>query len=182
MKLNKILSITDFSPEDIDISELEEIVNWLPINAAINLYIAQEGMVKTLHAANKCQEIISKLDRLIGSKEIEKNKAWAEAALIKSKNDTIKTAKDKEWFANSDENYIKVANDYVLAKAAKKYFESKADNFINWHFAFKIFLKRDMDLEDITPSSDSGYVVPSRTETRNDQPRPGQVVEIDFGG
>jgi len=122
-----------------------------------------------LEAQNLCQEKIVQIDRLIGFLESEKNKAWSDAALSKSKEAGYKTVKDKEWFAQADDTYIDAANKLVLAKACKKWLENKASYFSGWHYALKTFLKRDYGIEN---SSTIGYngvqaasgVLPSREE------------------
>ncbi len=141
------LSISNFSLKDIDISPIEEIINHLPKNGIVDPNIAEKGLLLTLEGQNLCQERIVQIDRLIGALESKKNKAWSEAALSKAKQEGYKTAKDKEWFAQSDDDYINVCNSLVLAKASKKWFENKAGYFLAWHYALKTFLKRDYSIE-----------------------------------
>lgn len=175
-KLNQHLDITEFSVSDIDITELEDIIAWLPQTGVFDLNIAEQGLVKALHAENACQEYIAKLDRYIGSQEAEKSRAWANAALSKAKAAGHKTAKDKEWFASADEDYIEVINTLVLAKAAKKWFENKAGYFRGWHYAFKTFLKRDYSLERLGNTSELGYNI----DTSSGQDHKGD--KLDLGG
>jgi len=146
-KFNKYIDISGFSVEEIDISELEDIIEWLPKNGTFDLNIAEQGLIKALHAEGVCQNVIVKIDKLIGLKEAEKARAWADAALNKAKVEGYKTAKDKEWFAAADDVYIGVVNQITVAKAAKRWFENKAGYFRSWHYAFKTFLKRDYSLE-----------------------------------
>jgi len=174
-KFQEHIDISGFSIQKIDVSQLEDILDWLPKNGAFDLNIAEEGLVKVLHAENTCQEIIAKLDRYIGAKESEKSQAWANAALKKAKAEGYTTAKDKEWFASADSDYVTVVNEITLARTAKKWFENKADYFRNWHYAFKTFLKRDYSLEKLGNTSDLGYNV----DTLED-PRP--MRKHDLGG
>jgi hypothetical protein len=141
------ISISDFSIEDIDTSEIDKLSDWLPSNGVMDLNIAEQGLIVTLNAQNICQEKITQVDRLIGLKENEKNIAWSNAALVKAHVAGHKTVKSKEWFAQADEDYIKVCNELVVAKACKKWFENKAGYFSGWHYAFKTFLRRDYGLE-----------------------------------
>jgi hypothetical protein len=159
----------NLSVRTIDISVLSDITNQLPSSGIVDLNIAERCLILTLEAQNFCQEKIVQLDRLIGLLESEKNKSWSNAALKKAKEDGYKTAKDKEWFAQADEDYINAYNELVLAKATKKWFESKASYFSGWHYALKTFLKRDYTIEN---SSNIGYnsvdaasgSLPSRSE------------------
>lgn len=151
------IDISSFSVQDIDTSELDDIINWLPSNGVFDLNIAEQGVIRALQAENVCQEYIAKLDRHLGILDNQKSKAWAEAALVKAKAEGYKTAKDKEWFASADNDYIEVLNEITVAKAAKKWFENKASYFRSWHYAFKTFLKRDYSLERLGNISEKGY-------------------------
>jgi hypothetical protein len=141
------INLNDFSIEDIDTSEIDKLSGWLPSNGVMDLNIAEQGLIVTLTAQNLCQERIAQVDRLIGLKESEKSKAWSNAALNKAPAAGHKTVKAKEWFAQADEDYIRVCNELVIAKACKKWFENKASHFSGWHYAFKTFLRRDYGLE-----------------------------------
>ena len=145
--LHEIVSKKGFSIEDIDITPINDIINMLPKNGVVDLNIAERGLLLTLEAQNLCQEKIVQIDRLIGFLESQRNKAWSEAALNKAKQPGYKTAKDKEWFAQSDEDYIDAYNNLVLAKACKKWLENKAGYFSGWHYSLKTFLKRDYSIE-----------------------------------
>jgi len=154
--LDKISS-ENFSLEDIDVSAIEEIDSWLPTNEVMDVNIAEQGLVKTLSAQNACQEYISRVDRIISIMDGKRDVAWAEAALTGAPSAGHKTAKDKEWFAQADPDYIEACNEVALAKAAKKWLENKADHFKGWHYAFKTFLKRDYDLERLGNFQQGGY-------------------------
>jgi hypothetical protein len=152
--LHNVAFSKDFSIENIDIGPITDIISTLPTNGIVDLNIAERGLLLTLEAQNLCQERIIEIDRLIGRLESEKNKAWSEAALNKAKQAGYKTAKDKEWFAQSDDDYIEAYNDLVMAKACKKWLENKASYFSGWHYSLKTFLKRDYSIE---MSSNIGY-------------------------
>lgn len=174
------VDITGFSVENIDTSQLDDVSNWLPKNGVVDLNIAEQGLIHTLHAQNLCQDIIVKIDRWIGIKEAEKDKAWTKAALEKAGQAGHKTIKNKEWFAQADEDYIEANNQLTLAKACKKYFEKKSDYFSGWHYAFKTFLKRDYDLERLGNFQSAGYNIREISGTSDHQA--GEVFDNDFGG
>lgn len=175
-KFQEYIDISSFSIQSIDTSDLDDIIDWLPQNEVFDLNIAEQGLIKVLHAENRCQDLIAKLDRYIGQQESDRSKAWAEAALKKSTLAGYKTAKDKEWFAQADEDYIKINNEITLAKAAKKWFENKADYFRNWQYAFKTFLKRDYALEKLGNTPELGYNIDTL-----DNPHP-KIKNADLGG
>ena len=149
--LSEKLDISGFDVNKIDISEITRVEKWLPIGRVIDLNTAEKGLILTLHAQNVCQEQIAKLDCLIGILDSSKSKAWSNAALNKTDEPEnkikCKTAKAKEWFAQSDVDYISASNKLSLARAAKRYLENKASYFSGWHYAFKTFLRRDYSLE-----------------------------------
>lgn len=154
--LNKI-DITDFSVEKMDISKIQAIEDKLPRSGVFDLNIAEVGLVLTLEAQNLCQDKIIKIDRYIGYLEGQKNKAWSKAALVDAKTAGYKTAKDKEWYAQSDDDYVNVLNEVTLAKATKKWLENKASYFSGWHYAFKTFLRRDYSIENLSGVNFGAY-------------------------
>lgn len=152
----KISDLTDFSISALDTAEIEKISNWFPRGGVIDINSAERGMILSLHGQNVCQEHIVKIDIWIGYKEAEKNKAWM-LAIGRAKTSGHGTVKDKEWFAQADEEFINACNELTIARAAKKYFENKASNFSGWHYAFKTFLGRDYSLERLANFQSNGY-------------------------
>ena len=146
-KIKDVLSLENFEIEEIDLSFLNKIVGNLPTSGVIDLNIAERGLIFTLEGQNFCQDKIALIDRYIGLLESDRNKAWSSAALSKAKDSGHKTSKDKEWFAQSDDDYISACNKLTMAKATKKWFENKASYFSGWHYTFKTFLKRDYSIE-----------------------------------
>lgn len=173
------MSIKNFTINSIDISPIEGIVDSLPKSGIVDANIAESGLLQTLEGQNLCQEKIVQVDRWIGKLESLKNKAWSEAALVKAKEAGYKTAKDKEWFAQSDEDYIKCYNQLVLAKAAKKWLESKASYFLAWHYALKTFLKRDYSIEN---ASGVGYNISQQSADPFPSSSKISGEDSDFGG
>lgn len=145
--LKDILSIESFSIESIDVSEIHKIANMLPRNGIADTNIAERGLIYTLEGQNLCQEKIAQLDVWISRKESICDKSYSLAALEKAKNAGHKTAKEKEWFAQADDDYINAQNDVAIAKACRRWFENKASYFSAWHYALKTFLRRDYELE-----------------------------------
>ena len=176
------VSISGFAIENIDISGIEEVISHLPKSGIVDPNIAEKGLLYTLEGQNLCQEKIVQVDRWIGQLESSKNKAWSQAALVRAKEAGYKTVKDKEWFAQSDDDYINSCNELVLAKACKKWLENKAGYFLAWHYALKTFLRRDYTIES---ASGVGYNIgqanpepfPSSSNNKNQE-----EADSDFGG
>lgn len=152
----EIADLTGFTIAALDTSEIDKISDWFPRGGVVDINVAERGMVLALHGQNVCQEHIAKIDIWIGHKEAEKNKAWL-LAIGRAKDSGWKTVKDKEWFAQADDEYIEACNELTLARAAKKYFENKASNFSGWHYAFKTFLGRDYSLEKLGNFQGAAY-------------------------
>ena len=155
--LDEILNIDNFSVSSIDVSPIQELSNMLPKNGVVDLNVAEKSLIITLEGQNLCQEKVVVLERWIGYLEGLRNKAWSNAALTKAKDNGYKTAKDKEWFAQSDDKYISILNQITLAKASKKWLENKASYFSGWHYAMKTFLRRDYSLENLANFNNPGY-------------------------
>ena len=173
MKFVDLISVDGFSIKKLDIAEILDLEKILPSNRAsvIDLNIASRGLVVTLEGQNMCQEKIAILDRYLGLLEGKKNQAWATAALELAKEKGHKTAKDKEWFALADADYIRVCNEISLTKAAKKFLEAKASYFSGWHYSFKTFISRDFSLEKLANMKNGDYnisVGDSSQQTTND--------------
>jgi hypothetical protein len=159
MKFIEIANINGFDAKKLDVKDIQGIENMLPSNrsSVIDANVASRGLLITLEGQNLCQEKIAVLDRYLGVLEGKKNKAWADAALVKAKAAGHKTAKDKEWFALADDDFIEISNEISLTKAAKKYLESKSSYFSGWHYSFKSFLNRDFSLEKVAGHNLYGY-------------------------
>lgn len=152
-----IADIEGFSIKKLDIKEIKKIELMMPSNGIVDLNIAERGIVATLEGQNICQEKLVKVERWIGLMESKKSKAWSSAALDEAPKAGYKTGKDKEWYASSDDEYLKFQNEITLAKACKKWLENKAGYFSSWHYAFKTFLSRDYLLEKSATNANSGY-------------------------
>jgi len=169
VKFVDIVNTDGFKIKNLDIKDVLDIEKSLPSNrsASIDLNIASKGLVLTLEGQNICQEKIALLDRYLGLLDGKKNQAWAYAALEMAKEKGFKTAKDKEWYALANKDYIAVCNEVSLTKAAKKYLEAKASYFSGWHYAFKTFLSRDFSLEILANNKNGDYNVSVVDETES---------------
>lgn len=171
----KELNLEKFNVSELDFSDIFEVEQRLPRSGVFDLNIAEIGLLDTLRGENLCQDKIALIDRYISFLDGEKNKAWSNAALTKSKASGYKTAKDKEWFAAADEDYIVVSNKLTLAKATKRWLEKKAGSFEKWHYAFKTFLRRDYSVEN---SAGIKYGAYNNSAWEGGSPRPTESSSI----
>ena len=88
--------------------------------------------------------------------------------MTKSKAAGHKTAKDKEWFASSDEDYILLSNKIAIAKAAKKWLENKSSYFSMYHYRCRNFIKNDFSAEISSGQGIYGYNMDVDDESTND--------------
>jgi hypothetical protein len=157
MNLENVLNIDNINIGSIDVSSIQELSDMLPKNGVVDVNLAEKSLIITLEGQNLCQERAVLIERWIGVLEAKKNKAFSNAALLTAKDKGYKTAKDKEWYAQSDDDYIEILNQLTLAKASKKWLENKASYFSGWHYAMKTFLKRDYSLENLANFNNPGY-------------------------
>ena len=125
MRFNEVISTKDFSIENLDITEIQRLAASLPKTKVIDANIAELYLVSTIEAQDLCQEKIIQVERWISIKKTAYDKAEAESALIRAKNAGYKTAKEKEWFIQSDDEVIAVKDELEKAKVCKLWLENK---------------------------------------------------------
>lgn len=143
MKFGAMVNISDFSIEELDLSEILKLGKFLPKSGVIDTGIAEKHLISTIEAQDLCQEKIAQVDKFIGIKKIYLDKVEAESALIRAKDAGHKTAKEREWFSQSDELVVKARQDLEVAKVCKTWLENKVKYFSMWHYSLKSFLSRD---------------------------------------
>lgn len=152
MKFKSVVNISDFNIDDLDLSEILKFGKILPKNGVIDANIAEKYLIVTIEAQDLCQEKIAQVDKFIAFKKIMLDKVEAESALIRAKDAGHKTAKEKEWFVQSDEQVIVVKGELETAKVCKIWLENKVKYFSMWHYSLKSYMRRDYGIE-----SASGY-------------------------
>ena len=152
MKFKSVINITDFSVDDLDLGEILKFGRILPKNGVIDANIAEKYLIVTIEAQDLCQEKIAQVDKFIGFKKIILDKIEAESALVRAKNAGLKTAKEKEWFIQSDDLVLEAKQELENAKVCKTWLENKVKYFSMWHYSLKSYLRRDYGIE-----SASGY-------------------------
>lgn len=164
MKFKNLINMDDFSIDNIDLSEIQKISLALPKNKVIDSNIAEKYIIATIEAQDLCQEKIIQVERLIGIKKIFLEKSEAECALIKAKEAGHKTAKEKEWFIQSDDSVNKIRDELDKARVCKLWLDNKIRYFSMWHYSLKAFIKRDYNIE-----NSSNYSTFSETPEYNNE-------------
>ena len=147
MRFSAVIDTTGFSIEDIDLTEIQKISQSLPRTKVIDANIAENFIIATIEAQDLCQEKMILVERWIGLKKMMLDKSEAEAALIRAKEAGYKTAKEKEWFIEADEQVISLRGELEKARVCKLYLENKVRYFSMWHYSLKSFIRRDYGIE-----------------------------------
>lgn len=146
-RFSGIMSTEEFSIENLDISEIQKISNLLPRTKVIDSNIAEKYIICTIEAQDLCQEKMIQVERWIGMKRIALDKEEAESALIRAKDAGHKTAKEKDWFVQSDQAVMDLRDELDKAKVAKIWLDNKIKYFSMWHYSLRAFIKRDYNIE-----------------------------------
>ena len=147
MRFKELINTKNFSIEEIDLTEIIKISNSLPKSSVIDANIAENFIISTIEAQDLCQEKMVQIERWIGVKKTLLDKAEAESALVRAKEAGIKTAKEKEWFLDSDQLVIDLRDELDKGRVCKLYLENKIKYFSMWHYALKSFIRRDYGIE-----------------------------------
>lgn len=146
MKFGDISTISGFSIETMDLTEIIKIGRELPKNKHLDGGIAEKYLLLTIEAQDMCQEKIAQVNRFIGIKKIFLDKEEATCALTKAKDAGHKTVKEKEWFSQTNETVLELKKELELAKVAKSWLEAKIKYFTMWHYSLKLFLTKDHEI------------------------------------
>lgn len=125
---------------DIVIEEFQDIIKAMPETANLDLSTAEVLAQKYLRAADRCSEILSSLT--LKEARCKSNKEKIRSILfLKAKEFGYSTAKDKEAFSTSHEEYLNAESEYQNSKVATAFFEHKHKWFLSAHHLMKDRLK-----------------------------------------
>lgn len=85
--------------------------------------------------------------------ELNKKKEFSSAMLIRSAEMNLKTAKEKEMYAHSDEVYLDAANKYTTAKMFRLMVEEKKDAFYKAHYLMRKVSDKDVGIDHMQETS-----------------------------
>lgn len=127
------LNSGEITPTDVDLSEIKSLSAMIPSSGVIDLNMAEELATQFIRAADICVEIHSIAMMYEGRMIAQKRKVWALAMYKKAKEANLNTAKEKEAFADADEEYLQWNDRAVDAMAFRKWLENKLEVFIKAH-------------------------------------------------
>lgn len=129
-------------------SEINEIAELFPENPnSISSSNAQFLAARFLKGMDLCAELSALAASYETKLEIQKRKAHGEALIIRSKNKGFKTAKEKEAYAYTDEEYVSIAEKHADAKVFRLYIDSKRKDFERAHYQMRKLADRDLESE-----------------------------------
>lgn len=137
------------------LSTLLEISREIPDNANnVDSHMAEYLAGRFLKGMDLCGELYSLAVSYEMKMEIQKKKSFADAMLIRSVPLNIKTAKEKEMYAFSDSEYLKVANEHVAAHMFRLLIEEKKEAFYKAHYLMRKIVDKDVITTAFNESSD----------------------------
>lgn len=106
-----------------------------------------------LKGMSMCGELYSLAVSYELRQEAAKKAAFSRAMMVKASEAGFKSAKDREQFAFSDDDFIEAQNKCIEAKMFKTMIEEKKQLFLKAHHLMKDVVSKDTDLvEKVTPS------------------------------
>jgi hypothetical protein len=125
---------------DLEVGEFQDLIKSMPESANLDIPILETLAQKYLRAADRCSEILSNLT--LKEARCKSNKEKIKSQLFLKANEFgYSTAKDKEAFAMSHEDYLSADDEYQTSKVVTAFFEHKHKWFLSAHHLMKDRLK-----------------------------------------
>ena len=133
-----------------------EIHNELPNNVSdINPSYAQYLAGRFLKGMDLCADLFAIAVACEIKKEVLKKKEHGVALLSRSKSLGLKTAKEKEAYANTDSEYLEACDVFADAKAFRVLVEMRRRDFEKAHYLMRKISEEDVEMSDKVPAKDS---------------------------
>lgn len=128
------------------IGQIVEITREMPANAnAIGASHAEYLSGRYLKGLDLCNELYALSIGYELKSEIFKKKAHGEAFIIRSKTKGLKTAKEMEAYANTDDIYIEAAEKHAEAKMLRVLVENIRSDFEKAHYLMRKIAEKDVE-------------------------------------
>jgi|3_EtaG_2_1085321.scaffolds.fasta_scaffold16697_2 hypothetical protein len=138
----KALFPDQFSLENVDLSEVQELAKKIPSDGHVDLNTAEDLAVQFLRGADRCDEIYTTIIWLVQEKEDYKKKIFSEAVLGRATEKGAKNISEKKIYAEADPEYLEACRQYNKIIAIKKWLENKKQSLVSAHYLMKDILKR----------------------------------------
>lgn len=182
VKISKQIEEKDFNPFEVDLSEIKDLSKMIPSAGVIDLNIAEELATQFVRGADVCVELLSIAVRYEGRMITQKKKAWSEAMYIRAKEKELKTAKEKEAYADSDEEYLYWQEKAIDATAFKKWLENKYEVFVKAHHLSKSIFENNKRQEPRAKDVAEGVKAREYTEADYASAKKDEDGMFSFGG
>lgn len=128
------------------IQQIVEITREMPANAnAIGASHAEYLSGRYLRGLDLCNELYALSVGYELKSEILKKKAHGEAFIIRSKTKGLKTAKEMEAYANTDDIYVEAAEKHAEAKMLRVLVENIRSDFEKAHYLMRKIAEKDVE-------------------------------------
>jgi hypothetical protein len=135
---------------------LLEIHKEIPTNVNnINASYAQYLAGRFLKGMDLCADLYSIAVAYELKKETLKKREHGIALLNRARDQGLKTAKEKEAFANTDEVYLEACEVFADAKAFRVLVEMRRRDFEKAHYLMRKISEEDIEMSDPSPQKDS---------------------------
>jgi len=146
----------DLPVNNLVIDLIVEIHKELPTNVNdINPSYAQYLAGRFLKGMDLCADLYAIAIACELKKEVLKKKEHGNALLNKSKNHALKTAKEKEAFANTDEEYLDACDVFADAKSFRILVEMRRKDLEKAHYLMRKISEEDIEMSNTVPQRDS---------------------------
>lgn len=135
-------------PSTTLIDQVVAVARELPENAnAINPPYAEYLAGRFLKGLDVCNELYALSIGYELKSEISKKKAHGEAFIIRSKTKGLKTAKEMEAYANTDDIYVEAAEKHAEAKMLRVLVENIRSDFEKAHYLMRKIAEKDVNTD-----------------------------------
>lgn len=157
LTIKESMSLDNFDPMSIDISEFKELSKELPRDTNLGLEISEYLATVYLRAADQCSEIHSALIWYTKKAQNDKNTV-RQKLFLQAKNEGFKTNDERKAYAESHDDYVEACEKLVKAETVKKWFEDKHSWFLKSHQYMKEKLKAERQLQNSSGFSEISAV------------------------
>lgn len=152
------------APDTALINDIVEITKELPDNAnAVSPSFAEYLAGRFLKGLDLCNELYALSIGYELKSEIFKKKAHGEAFIIRSKTKGLKTAKEMEAYANTDDLYVEAAEKHAESKMLRVLVENIRSDFEKAHYLMRKIAEKDVET-DYTKQETSSVTTEKSTE------------------
>lgn len=162
--ISDVLRFSNFDPEQLDVSEINDLTRSIPTDGNVSSSIADSLAVKFLRGADRCSELLSILTWWSAKKEDEKRHVYS-AKFFEASH---KTAAARKAYAEASKEYLRACDGANRAKAMKQWLQNKHDSLVSAHYLMKQIGKADRRGERTGGGRDHGW------ENKQDTPEWGE--------